>query len=157
MGICEIQFWDDPNHIIIKSSSSTDQSYKDFQSCLPNSSILSLTFSFVLARTHSLPICHSLLKERDVTYLGMEAVSLVMLLQCDAWCRVQMSEKNSPWLKMYDHVQNTHTCLVGKWSPRVDAVLTPSFVSSVTFPKVPKTHRQDRKDQEGLRTQSSVK
>lgn len=56
-------------------------------------------------------------KDRDFTYLGMEAVSLVMLLLCGAWCRAPVSEKKTPCFKIYDHVQNTHIWLPGRRCP----------------------------------------
>lgn len=82
------------------------------------------------------PTCHSLPGEGDFTYLGMEAVSLVMLLLCGAWCRSPVSQKKPPCLKMYDHVQNTHTCLSGKQRPGAGTALTLPFVPSFTFPKL---------------------
>jgi len=57
-----------------------------------------------------------------------------------------------PFLKMYDHVPNTHTCLSGKLRPGAGAALTLPFVLSFAFPKAPETHRHDRKGHEGLRT-----
>jgi len=60
---------------------------------------LSPTNSFLPARPHSLPTCHTFPREGDFTYLGMEAVSLVMLLLYSAWCRVPVSQKKFPSLK----------------------------------------------------------
>lgn len=68
-----------------------------------------------------------------------------------------MSQKKTPFLKMYEHVQNMYTCLSGKRRAVAGAALTLPFVQGFTFPKAPETHRQDRKGQEGLRNESSGK
>lgn len=105
-----------------------------------------------------IPISHATCSpETDFTYLGMEAVSLVMLLLCSAWCRAPVSEKKTPCFKIYDHVQNTHICLSWEQCPGAGTALTLLFVPNLTLPKVPDALRQDRKDQEGLRTWSSGK
>lgn len=66
-----------------------------------------------------------------------------------------MSQKKSSCLKMYDHVQNMCTCLLGKRSPGVGAALTMPFLPSFVFSKDPETHKQNVEGWEGLKTRSS--